>query len=158
MALTMSSFVLLMGMYPEIQEKVFEELRSVLPSKDEDLTDNKLNKLEYLDLTVKETLRFMTVVPYIARYLTTETKIGNLNKNRFTFINFYLSKALTRCRLDPPLVFRSEKSTVTKPFGVMMQTSLSLRDFYQKISRIFIPTATCRFPVAREIVLVIRTG
>lgn len=83
----MSSFVLLMGIYPEIQEKVFQELQSVFQTRDEEVTDEKINELVYLDLTLKETMRFLTVVPYLARLLTEDTQIGKL-KNYLCGKNF----------------------------------------------------------------------
>lgn len=54
--------------YPEIQQKVYEEILDVMGSDpDEPITLRKLNDLHYLDLVVKESLRIFPPVPVIGR-------------------------------------------------------------------------------------------
>lgn len=60
--------------YPEVQQKVFEEIRKEI-SDDEALTLSHISKLRYLELVIKETLRLYPSVPYFARRLTEEVML-----------------------------------------------------------------------------------
>ncbi|KAM7346843.1 cytochrome P450 311a1 [Cochliomyia hominivorax] len=71
------SFVLYaMAKYPLEQEKLFKELQHHNLEYIDHITANDLNKLEYLDMFIKECLRFYTIVPLTGRQTTTTTKIG----------------------------------------------------------------------------------
>lgn len=64
--------------YPDIQQKVFEEARTVFG--DEPLqagTMHNLNDLHYLDLVIKETLRLYPSVPFYGRKVREEIVIGD---------------------------------------------------------------------------------
>lgn len=86
---TMSLITLILALHSEVQEKVFDELQSVFENSDEEVTEEHLAKLPYMDLVIKETMRFWTPIPFIARYLTKEMKIGN-----FLFIFFVPTQCL----------------------------------------------------------------
>ncbi|KAG5669151.1 hypothetical protein PVAND_017046 [Polypedilum vanderplanki] len=62
-AVTASSVILLLAMHKEIQNKVFNELKQVLGNSTEKLTLDMemLNKLNYLEMVIKETLRLMPI-------------------------------------------------------------------------------------------------
>jgi cytochrome P450 family 4 len=62
--------------HPEIQEKVYEEIVEVLGG-DDDLTAKKLNKLHYLELVIKETLRLFPPVANYGRQLNEEFTAGD---------------------------------------------------------------------------------
>ncbi|CRK99229.1 CLUMA_CG012623, isoform A [Clunio marinus] len=72
-----STVVLLAALYPDVQEKIFEELKTVFNSVDEEVTDRKLQELSYLDQVVNESARYWTTLPYIARSLSTDIEIGS---------------------------------------------------------------------------------
>jgi cytochrome P450 len=72
----MSLTSLLLAFYPEVQDKIFEELQSVFSSVDEEVTEEHLKQLTYLDLVMKETMRFWTPVPHIARKLSKDMELG----------------------------------------------------------------------------------
>lgn len=57
----------MLAMHEEKQQKVYEELLSVMTTKDMDLTAAHLNKLTYLDQCIRESLRLFPTVPLIGR-------------------------------------------------------------------------------------------
>lgn len=65
---TISSFAFLMlGMHPEIQDKVRTELHEVLGERN--VTSEKLPELKYLEMVIKETLRLFPIAPLMVREL-----------------------------------------------------------------------------------------
>ena len=68
--------ILLMAFHPEAQEKIFKELQEVFDSQDEEVTDEKIDKLFYMDLVIKESMRFWSPIGYIGRYVSKDLKLG----------------------------------------------------------------------------------
>ncbi|KAJ3664758.1 hypothetical protein Zmor_000303 [Zophobas morio] len=66
-ALIASAACLCFGMYPEYQEKVVREMRSVLGKDIQTLNVEDLTKLPFLDMCVKDVLRLFPIGPYIFR-------------------------------------------------------------------------------------------
>lgn len=54
-------------MNKDIQNKLFEELREVVPSKDAHIDFDIINKLSYLDHVVNETFRVLPTIPFATR-------------------------------------------------------------------------------------------
>ncbi|CAH0560266.1 unnamed protein product [Brassicogethes aeneus] len=67
----------LLGMHPEIQEKVYEEVINVV-GKDSPITSKDLPNLKYTEMVVNESLRLFPVVPFVGRFTTGEIDIGRL--------------------------------------------------------------------------------
>lgn len=67
----------MLALHPEYQEKVYQEILTVMPDKDVDLTQADLNKLEFLDLCIRETLRLFPTAPIIGRVATKPIKLSN---------------------------------------------------------------------------------
>jgi cytochrome P450 family 4 len=82
--------------YPEIQQKVFEEVKSNLGDGNASMQD--LNGLNYLELVIKETLRLYSSVPFYGRHLTEDA----------TF-NDYTIPAGTMLTMSPFLLGRDAK-------------------------------------------------
>lgn len=57
----------MLAMHPEYQEKVYREVLEVMPDKDSDLSCSDIDKLNFTDLCVRETLRIFPTVSIIAR-------------------------------------------------------------------------------------------
>lgn len=66
-----------LGKYPQEQQKVLDEIYSIRrESSDRFPNTSDLNKLEYLDMFIRECLRLYTIVPMTGRQTTKTTKIG----------------------------------------------------------------------------------
>jgi cytochrome P450 len=87
MSSSLSLIALLMALHPHIQEKIFKELQTVFGSVHEEVTDDHLKQLTYLDLVIKETLRFWSPVPFIARRVGQDMELGRLRLVCFTLTN-----------------------------------------------------------------------
>ncbi|KAG5683239.1 hypothetical protein PVAND_012532 [Polypedilum vanderplanki] len=77
--------------YPEVQQKVYEEIIEVLGD-EEEINLQKLNELHYLELVIRESLRLFPPVPYYGRQLVEE-----LITEKYTFpkgMNVYVSPYL----------------------------------------------------------------
>ena len=65
--------------YPELQDKVFEEVRSIYGDDPTTPINYKsLQDLKYLEMFIKESMRIMTPVPIIGRSLTEDTIISGV--------------------------------------------------------------------------------
>lgn len=67
---------LLMSFFPDVQEKLFKELQEVFVSQDEEITDEKMNQLIYMDMVIKESMRYWPPVPYVSRHLSKNMELG----------------------------------------------------------------------------------
>lgn len=65
-------------MFPEYQQRLFEEITSVLPNASAEITKEDLKQMPYLDMFIKETLRLFPAVPFLTRRVTKDTEIGKL--------------------------------------------------------------------------------
>uniref|UniRef100_A0A8D8CDF1 Cytochrome P450 4C1 n=1 Tax=Culex pipiens TaxID=7175 RepID=A0A8D8CDF1_CULPI len=73
------AFTLLsLGMYPEVQQRVYEEVMRVYPTDESEFTPESLKKLEYMEMVIKETLRLFPVGPLILRQSVTDSTIAGL--------------------------------------------------------------------------------
>ncbi|KAJ3656976.1 hypothetical protein Zmor_016013 [Zophobas morio] len=73
-AITINTVLTILGIYPDIQERVYQELVSVLPNMENSPTQKEINRLNYLERVVKETLRLVPTIPYILRYAEEDIK------------------------------------------------------------------------------------
>uniref|UniRef100_F7ARF4 Uncharacterized protein n=1 Tax=Ciona intestinalis TaxID=7719 RepID=F7ARF4_CIOIN len=77
-AAAMTWTVYLIGRYPDIQEKLHEEIDSVFHDDKEGVISNsQLQKLSYLERVIKESLRLYPSVPFIGRVTTEECIIAD---------------------------------------------------------------------------------
>ncbi|XP_046734964.1 cytochrome P450 4C1-like [Diprion similis] len=67
-ALTSSFLFVMLGMHPDVQDKVRAEVREIIG--DADVTVEKLARLKYLESVIKETIRLFPVGPIILREAT----------------------------------------------------------------------------------------
>ncbi|XP_075227414.1 cytochrome P450 4C1-like isoform X2 [Lycorma delicatula] len=76
-AVAISYALMIMGIYKEIQEKVYKEVINVIGDNDDDITHLDLPKLPYLEMVLKEVLRHYTI-PAVVRKLDKDQSIGDL--------------------------------------------------------------------------------
>lgn len=84
--------ILFLAMHPEIQQKVYDEIMSVFPSDDTEVSYDSLSKLEYTECVMKESLRLGPTVHAIARETMDNFEIApgkNVKKNSILVINIY---------------------------------------------------------------------
>ncbi|CAH0560964.1 unnamed protein product [Brassicogethes aeneus] len=74
-AYSMSYTCCLLGMHPEIQEKVLEEVMDVI-GKDRDITCNDLHQLKYTEMAINESMRLIPTVPMIGRRAVGDLDLG----------------------------------------------------------------------------------
>ncbi|XP_055308673.1 cytochrome P450 4c3-like [Sitodiplosis mosellana] len=74
---TVSFTILMLAMHPEIQERLYQELRSVFSEQNEDMSQQHLNQMPYLDLVLKETLRLFPAAPYPLRCASADITIDS---------------------------------------------------------------------------------
>lgn len=74
--ISLTYIFLLIGHHPEVQQKIHRELDDIFAyDKDRDVTQDDLNKMEYLTMVIKESLRMYSPAPMIMRTLPEEVEI-----------------------------------------------------------------------------------
>lgn len=68
--------VLLVAMHLRVQEKLYEELNRVYDAAEEEVTQEMLDQLNYMELVIKESMRIWPAVPIVARSLNEDMKLG----------------------------------------------------------------------------------
>ncbi|KAK7598041.1 hypothetical protein V9T40_006277 [Parthenolecanium corni] len=91
-------FLLTMAMFPEIQDKLYEEIYD-LCGDDREPEISDIQKLPYLDQVLKEIQRRFTTLPIIFRKITEDAKINNVIYPAGTA----LLLSLANVHLDPAL-------------------------------------------------------
>ncbi|XP_049874944.1 cytochrome P450 4V2-like [Pectinophora gossypiella] len=64
--------MIMLSRHPEVQEKVFEELKEIFGESKRPVVPEDLPRLKYLDVVLKETLRIFPPVPTILRKVTSD--------------------------------------------------------------------------------------
>jgi cytochrome P450 len=74
----LSSVLLLLAMNPKEQEKVHNEISTILSSEANEVDEEKLAKMVYLDLVIKESLRLLPQSLGFAREAINDVKLSEL--------------------------------------------------------------------------------
>lgn len=67
----------MLALHPEYQEKVYQEILTVMPDKDAEFTQSDFDKLEFTELCIRETLRLFPTAPIMARMPSKPIKLNN---------------------------------------------------------------------------------
>nr|CAH7767122.1 unnamed protein product [Callosobruchus chinensis] len=68
--------LLVLGLYPDVQQKVFEEVVEVMGSEKSVIPEHLL-RMEYTERVIKEALRVLPVIALISRYASEDVEIGD---------------------------------------------------------------------------------
>ncbi|KAH8381276.1 hypothetical protein KR093_001709 [Drosophila rubida] len=75
---TLAYTLILLAMFPEYQEKAFEEIRSLFPEAgDFEVTYTDTQNMPYMDLILNESMRVLTPVPLVARQTSQDVLLSN---------------------------------------------------------------------------------
>lgn len=69
--------LMMLGMFKDIQEKVYAEIMQVLPSPDDKIDFDALNKLKYLEQVIKESLRLFPIAAVVLRKTSDDFKLDD---------------------------------------------------------------------------------
>lgn len=83
------NILVLLGMNPDAQDKVFEEISTIVQSEDEEITEEMLNQMKYLDLVIKETLRLIPNAIIFARSTSEEIKLSEFHNTSLHLLILY---------------------------------------------------------------------
>ncbi|CAH0560969.1 unnamed protein product [Brassicogethes aeneus] len=104
----------LLGMHQEIQEKVYEEVMTVI-GPDKEIDKYHLGLLKYTEMTINEVMRLCPVVPMVARKTTADIDLENkiIPANTGVILNFFCLHRDENIYLNPlifdPKRFSSEE-------------------------------------------------
>lgn len=73
--LTMANVLLFLGMNPNAQNKLYEELKTVLKSSKDHVDEYEMEKMQFLDCVIKESLRLLPLTFMLSRYVTKPLKL-----------------------------------------------------------------------------------
>lgn len=73
---TASNIILLLAMNPEIQEKCYEEIKSIWTDTDQDIDVNLANQMTFLTMTIKECMRILPTAPIVERTTNQDIHLG----------------------------------------------------------------------------------
>ncbi|XP_023220300.1 cytochrome P450 4V2-like [Centruroides sculpturatus] len=116
----------LLGLHPDVQKKLQDEIDSVFgEEKDSPVQSEHLKHFKYLDCVIKEVLRLYPSVPFIARDLLEDTKVGDHFIPKGTFCLFFLyqlhrdPKVFPNPEIFDPDRFSAENCRKRHPFAYL---------------------------------------
>lgn len=77
----LSATLLLLAMNQDAQDKVVEEINKCLTSVNDEVDEETLNNMEYLEMVMKESLRLLPVALILARQVKNEFKLSKFQCN-----------------------------------------------------------------------------
>lgn len=96
--------MLMLAMHPELQERVYEEVKTIPFAEGVDITHTDVSDLTYLDMFIKETMRMFPALSFLTRSVSKDIQIGkSVEFNLETCIKYSRSlvciKCLTLCKI-----------------------------------------------------------
>nr|AJN91188.1 cytochrome P450 monooxygenase CYP4CG17 [Cnaphalocrocis medinalis] len=100
-AMALSFMIMAIANEPEVQDKIYEEMKSIFGSSDRSPTMDDLVEMKYLECCIKESLRLYPSVPFIARYLTEEVTLSGYRIPAHTICHIHVLDVHRRADLYP---------------------------------------------------------
>lgn len=66
----------MLAMFPEYQQKAYEEIREIFPHQNSDVRAEDTAKLEFVNRFIKETMRLNPTVPFLSRFSNKSLRVG----------------------------------------------------------------------------------
>nr|XP_039267695.1 cytochrome P450 4V2-like isoform X1 [Styela clava] len=114
----------LIGTYPDVQRRIQEELDNIfVDDVDRKITFEDLRKLQYLEMVIKESHRFLPPVPIVSRNTAHDCKIDGYDvpKGTFCMIFIQLINSNPECWTNPekfdPERFKTEQFEGRHPYS-----------------------------------------
>lgn len=81
----------LLAVHQNHQEKVYQEIVQVFPADDKNISREKLESMQYLEMVIQESMRLLPPIPYIARKTEEQFELNELlvPKNVTLIINLF---------------------------------------------------------------------
>lgn len=144
-ASTIAYVILMLAMHPNIQEQVFDELRSKYDSPDQETTYEKMQSLHLLDRVIKETTRLFPVVFGFSRTPAVDIPLKNcvIPKGVSIILPVYTAHRVNNIQKLGLLYLKTEfnsnfcfsQRARDETFGVIMLTNSILITFYRKMCK-----------------------
>lgn len=78
-SLTIATTLLMLALYPDHQQKVFEEIDLIVSSSADDITREQVEKLPYTEMCIKESLRIFPMVAYVGREADRDIRLKSVD-------------------------------------------------------------------------------
>lgn len=66
----------MLAMHQDVQERVFQEIKSAHSSQYSETNAEEMTKLTYMEMVIRETMRILPVGPFLGRECTEDVKIS----------------------------------------------------------------------------------
>ncbi|XP_050347065.1 cytochrome P450 4C1-like [Nymphalis io] len=148
-ATAMTFMLMMLANEPEIQDKIFAEIRQILGESDRAVTTEDLNQMKYLECCIKESLRLYPSAPLIARHLRKETVLGGYTVPANTTCLIFIYDLHRRADLYPdperfiPERFLPENSVKRHPFAYIPFSAGPRNCIGQKFAMMEMKTVMC---------------
>ncbi|CAO1364516.1 unnamed protein product [Diamesa serratosioi] len=76
-ASTLSSLLLMLAIHQDVQDKVLDELSMLFDTQDQEVDQDKLNQMPYIETVIKETMRLFPILTVTARTATADVQLDN---------------------------------------------------------------------------------
>ncbi|CAH1641558.1 unnamed protein product [Spodoptera littoralis] len=160
----MTHMLLAIATYPEIQDRIYNEIQEVMQNKDDDFTKHDLQKLVYLEAVMKETLRLHSATPIIGRKIDVDIKLKNctIRANSTSIIGVYAlhrhplwgpdaNEFKPERWLDPSISSLLEKPALFAAFGIGKRNCIGRKSYSMLMMKIVLAHIVRQYHISGDI-------